>query len=180
MKKIEILSYIIIGVTIITGIVTSILYYLIGFSKELLWIPGLLIGMGLGVGIGWLIIVIRRTKRWQDNARWIKHIILRIWEGVILSFTIFYMFPHFLNYVINNVHNIFQASSIWGAFYDDINKYWYIYTLFFFILWVWILLLVRYEHDTNKREKQSEFKVTKLTKLVTKLFKGNRSIRRIS
>ena len=120
--------------------------YFFDYSTNIQLSWGLLSGIGLGVGIGGLVVIIRRCKSWQKYSIRIKHYILIIWEGVLLSFSIFITFPHFLKNVLTGL-DYFDLEHIWEKFVPDITKYWYIYAFPLFILFVWILLRLSYERE---------------------------------
>ena len=125
---------------------------------------GALIGIGFGIGIVGLI----KTHWWKDNLRWIIHIIMLVWEGFILAFTIYYMFPHVGKEVFQVGENIslnnLQPYYILDAFGTDIKNCWYIYALFFFAIFVWLILLVPYEQEKNKL--RNRYKIFQISLLI--------------
>jgi len=164
-KKLETPWFFVIGgilFAFILIIVYNINPYFFDYCTNCQLILGLFSGIGFGIGIVGLI----RTNWWQNNSYRMINIIFLLWEGFILAFTIYYMFPHIGKEVFKVGENIslndLQPYYIFNAFSIDIKNCWYIYALFLFTILVWILLLLN-RQKINKSEKY--YDSTKFPKL---------------
>lgn len=148
------------GITLIILLLISLYYknifnFMLERSTTLdLW-SGIGLGMALGIGISVITINILRYDLWQKNEYWIMHVTLLMWEGLVLGYTLFYMFPHIKDNVINN-HDHFQPDKMWPAFCTDFYNNWHVYAFFIFVICVWILLLVKHERKENKQNHDTD------------------------
>ncbi|MHB8104825.1 MAG: hypothetical protein ACYDG5_04720 [Dehalococcoidales bacterium] len=124
-----------------------------------------ILGLFSGTMIGFLFYQITKTECWKKHSERILQITLRIWELLILAFTIFYMFPHIKENIFDHL-TFFQPFTIFKKLAKDVTQYWHIYALFFFALIIWGLLLIIYE----KRKKLTLDNKTKKLPIIESLF----------